>query len=60
MRCPICKHIEKSNRNKKIHLFSCKNCNYKSNDDRIGAMNLYDMGIDYLTNNKVPSIDITE
>ena len=46
--CPVCGHIEKSNRNKKIHLFTCKNCGYKSNDDRIGAMNLYRMGINYL------------
>ena len=46
--CPMCGHIEKSNRNKKIHLFTCKNCGYKSNDDRIGAMNLYHMGISYL------------
>ena len=46
--CPKCGHTEKSNRNKKIHLFSCKNCGYKSNDDRIGAMNLYRMGIDLL------------
>ena len=46
--CPVCGHIEKSNRNKKIHLFACKNCGYKSNDDRIGAMNLYRMGINYL------------
>ena len=38
--CPVCGHIEKSNRNKKIHLFTCRNCGYKSNDDRIGAMNL--------------------
>lgn len=29
--CPICGHIEKANRNKKIHLFSCKNCGYQSN-----------------------------
>ena len=46
--CPCCGHIEKANRNKKMHLFTCKNCGYKSNDDRIGAMNLYRMGIDYL------------
>lgn len=58
--CPICGHIEKSNRNKKIHLFTCKKCNYKSNDDRIGAMNLYRIGIDYLINNEVPNIDITK
>ncbi len=53
--CPVCGHIEKANRNKKIHLFSCKNCGYKSNDDRIGAMNLYRMGINYLEDRQVPS-----
>jgi IS605 OrfB family transposase len=52
--CPICGHIEKANRNKKIHLFTCKNCGYKSNDDRIGAMNLYRMGINYLEDSQVP------
>ena len=52
--CPLCGHIEKDNRNKKIHLFSCKNCGYQSNDDRIGAMNLYRMGINYLENSQVP------
>ena len=52
--CPVCGHTEKSNRNKKIHLFTCKNCGYKSNDDRIGAMNLYRMGINYLVDSQVP------
>ncbi len=52
--CPVCGHIEKANRNKKIHLFACKNCGYKSNDDRIGAMNLYRMGINYLEDSQVP------
>ena len=52
--CPICGHIEKANRNKKIHLFTCRNYGYKSNDDRIGAMNLYRKGINYLENSQVP------
>ena len=52
--CPVCGHIEKSNRNKKIHLFTCKNCGYSSNDDRIGAVNLYHMGISYLKEAQVP------
>ncbi len=52
--CPICGHIEKANRNKKIHLFTCNRCGYKSNDDRIGAMNLYRMGINYLLDSQVP------
>lgn len=46
--CPKCGHTEKANRDKHIHLFCCKNCGYKSNDDRIGAMNLYRMGIELL------------
>ena len=52
--CPVCGHIEKANRDKKIRLFTCKNCGYKSNDDRIGAMNLYRMGINYLGDSQVP------
>ena len=58
--CPVCGHVEKANRNKKIHLFDCKNCGYKSNDDRIGSMNLYRMGINYLKNSQVPSTVVAE
>ena len=58
--CPACGHTEKSNRNKKIHLFTCKNCGYASNDDRIGAMNLYRMGINYLADSQVPDTVVTE
>lgn len=47
--CPKCGHTEKGNRNKKLHIFVCKNCGYRSNDDRIGAMNLYRKGIEYLS-----------
>ena len=58
--CPACGHTEKSNRNKKIHLFTCKNCGYTSNDDRIGAMNLYRMGINYLADSQLPDTVVTE
>ena len=54
--CPVCGHTEQMNRNKKLHVFCCRNCNYKSNDDRIGAMNLYRKGIEYL----VPDTVMTE
>ena len=57
--CPMCGHIEKANRNKRLHLFTCKNCGYKSNDDRIGAINLYRMGINYLVD-RVPGTVTTE
>ena len=46
--CPKCGHTEKTNRNKKLHIFCCRNCGYKSNDDRIGAMNLHRVGIEFL------------
>ena len=52
--CPVCGHIERENRDKKKHLFTCRACGYRSNDDRIGAMNLYRMGINYLTDKQVP------
>lgn len=58
--CPVCGHMEKANRDKRIYLFTCKNCGYKSNDDRIGAMNLYHMGINYLKNSQVPDAVTTE
>lgn len=45
--CPKCGHVEKSNRDKKKHRFCCKACGYRSNDDRVAAMNLYRMGIEY-------------
>ena len=47
--CPKCGHVERSNRDKKNHRFTCRNCGYKSNDDRVGAMNLHRKGIEYLS-----------
>ena len=46
--CPKCGHTEKANRDKRNHLFTCKCCGYTSNDDRIGAMNLYRLGVSWL------------
>lgn len=56
--CPKCGHIDKRNRNKRTHTFCCKNCGYKSNDDRVGAMNLYRMGIEYLVEKQVSITDL--
>ena len=47
-RCPVCGHTAKANRDKRNHIFRCGQCGYTSNDDRIGAMNLCSMGIQYL------------
>lgn len=43
-RCPVCGHIQDTNRDKEKHCFCCRKCGYRSNDDRIGAMNLFLMG----------------
>ena len=46
--CPKCGHTHHLNRDKKTHMFTCRSCGYRSNDDRIGAMNLHRKGIEYL------------
>ena len=56
--CPKCGHVEKANRDKRKHIFCCKNCGYRSNDDRIGAMNLYWMGIEYLVESQTSISDL--
>ncbi|MHA1792092.1 MAG: zinc ribbon domain-containing protein [Promethearchaeota archaeon] len=43
--CPKSGHREKSNRNKRLHRFKCKNCDYTSNDDRAAVFNTRDRGV---------------
>ncbi|MCL5015334.1 MAG: transposase [Firmicutes bacterium] len=45
--CPKCGHVARGNRDKRRHRFECQQCHYRSNDDRIGAMNLHRQGIEY-------------
>jgi transposase len=46
--CPVCGRRDRASRDKSKHLFRCTGCGYTSNDDRIAAMNLHSMGIEYL------------
>ena len=39
--CPVCGDRSKKNRDRKTHEYHCRRCGYRSNDDRVGAMNLY-------------------
>lgn len=55
--CPICGHVSKSNRDKKSHSFRCRKCGYRSNDDRIGGMNLHVKGFVYLSSLEAVSTD---
>lgn len=47
-RCPKCGRINKNNRKHDKHFYECDKCGYKSNDDRVGAMNIYHLGELYL------------
>jgi putative transposase len=54
-RCPKCGRIWKNNRKHDYHLYVCDKCDYKSNDDRIGAMNIQLLGTQYISGNERPS-----
>ena len=58
-RCPKCGSIDKSNRDKNIHQYSCSNCGYSSNDDRVGAMNIYELGKWFVSGVEKPSFVIS-
>ena len=57
-RCPVCGHIHDTNRDKENHCFCCRKCGYRSNDDRIGAMNLFLMGKHWNDNPELVSSEI--
>ena len=57
-RCPKCGSIDKSNRDKDIHQYVCSNCGYSSNDDRVGAMNIYELGKWFVSGIEKPSFVI--
>ncbi|MBU5671611.1 RNA-guided endonuclease InsQ/TnpB family protein [Paenibacillus brevis] len=46
--CPKCTYKNKANRDKKKHCFCCRACGYRSNDDRVAAMNLQRIGMKYI------------
>ena len=57
-RCPKCGSINKSNRDKNLHQYVCSNCSYSSNDDRVGAMNIYELGKWFVSGVEKPSFVI--
>lgn len=58
-RCPKCGQIKKTNRNHQLHLYQCANCGFKTNDDRVGAMNLLELGKRYITGDDKPKFELT-
>lgn len=57
-RCPKCGQIYKENRNHVLHCYDCAYCGFRTNDDRIGAMNLYELGKQYLAGNEHPKFEL--
>lgn len=53
-RCPKCGRIHKANRHHDIHEYVCDSCGYRSNDDRIGAMNIQNLGTMYVSGDTNP------
>ena len=58
-RCPKCGVIKKDNRNHEKHEYHCTNCGYRSNDDRIGAMNIQLLGTQYISGQEQPKFELT-
>ena len=55
-RCPVCGRVDPHSRNKRKHFYRCTGCGYRSDDDRIGAMNLYQLGLEYVSGVEFPRI----
>ena len=55
-RCPMCMTVRKENRDQKIHTYKCSSCGYQTNDDRVAAMNLCELGVEYITGDPKPRI----
>ena len=59
-RCPKCGLIDVKNRNKAKHEFCCQACSYRTNDDRVGAMNIQILGTLYNSGNLKPAFEKLE
>ena len=55
-RCPKCGLIVKTNRHHDTHEYWCAQCQYRCNDDRLGAMNIEILGQEWLSDVKRPKI----
>ncbi|ADX71104.1 RNA-guided endonuclease TnpB family protein [Lactobacillus helveticus] len=56
-RCPKCGRIHKDNRDHELHLYTCDKCGYKSNDDRLAAMNIQFLGTLYHSGEEAPQFN---
>lgn len=54
-RCPHCGRILQKNRDHKTHTYHCDMCGYQTNDDRVGAMNIWLLGTLWVSGDDSPS-----
>ena len=52
-RCPVCGVVDKTQRNHDRNEYHC-HCSCHSNDDRVGAINIRELGLRYLNGQKNP------
>ena len=57
-RCPKCGRIYKANRKHDKHIYVCDKCGYRSNDDRIAAMNIQFLGTLWVSGDEHPRFGI--
>lgn len=57
-RCPHCGRVLKKNRNHKTHTYTCDKCGFTTNDDRVGAMNIWLLGTLWVTGDDNPSFAV--
>lgn len=57
-RCPKCGRIFKENRHHDTHEYICDCCGYRSNDDRVGAMNIQLLGTMYVSGDAHPRFGV--
>ena len=57
-RCPRCGRIHKENRDHKMHAYHCDKCGFQTNDDRIGAMNIWLLGTLWVSGDDHPTFRI--
>lgn len=54
-RCPHCGRIHKENRHHDTHYYICDRCGFKTNDDRVGAMNIWLLGTLWVSGDDSPA-----
>lgn len=57
-RCPKCDLIRHANRHYDTHEYLCDKCGYRSNDDRVGAMNIQFLGTLWMSGDERPRFDV--